>query len=215
MAGNTRTLEKTRRTGGRKTTKTPAKQDAILVLANGEEASETMRIGLTLVGSGVTGVGIGVLEGLARKGKVEWYRNLSPAKKATLLLTVFVAAGMAARWRRKQGDYQTACALEAVAISAFTIVAVIVAEAAVSGDQGELKGLGMLGADADAALANLSPDQLDKLDHVLDEDIRNAAAQLRRMTERGELRMPTDEGDMAGLATYGDEPFNPDDDLDF
>lgn len=213
MTTTGRTLERTSRSPKNKTQAQPA----TLVLANGGDASESVRVGLSLLGAGITGVSVGVLEGMARKGKVKWYREMTPGKKATLMLALFFAAGLTARWRRKQGDYKGACALEAVAIAAFTIASVHLTEAMVAGEQGELKGLGLLDGGADAALAKLSPDQLDKLDSMLDDDIRAAAAELRRMGERGALMLPVHEGggDVAGLNTFGAMADEADDDLDF
>lgn len=202
-----RTLERTTRSPKNKTAAAATRQ-ATLVLANGDDTSESVRVGLSLLGAGVTGVSVGVLEGLARRGKVKWYRDMTPGKKATLMLALLFAAGFAARWRRKEGDFKAACALEAVAIAAFTVATIYLAESMYA-EKGELKGL--LDGGADAALANLSPEQLDKLDSMLDDDIRAAAAELRRMGERGALVLPKDDdAEVAGLNTYG-----ADDDLDF
>jgi len=198
----------------RATKKSATTKEAVLVLANGAGDNESTRIGLTLVTAGVSGVAIGVMEGLARRGKVKWYAELTPAKKATLLMAIFVAAGLVARWRRKQGDFKGACAAETLAISAFTVAAVVVAESAAAGDKGDLQGLGLLDGGADAALANLSPAQLDKLDAMLDDDIRKAAADLRRMHERGALSLPDANDDVAGLNAYGDDAYGDDAEFD-
>lgn len=181
----TRALERSSKTSAKNTTAAAktTKPQAQLVLANGEHPSEAMRLGMSLLGAGVTAVGIGVLEGMARTGKVRWWRDMSPYKKAILLYAVMTAAAGTARWRRKKGDYKTAAAMEATAIAAFTLATVALVESGMS-KGGEVKGLGFIGDDPQAAIDRMDERQLAQLDAVIDDDIRRAAQELRAMQER-------------------------------
>ncbi len=204
---STRSLDRPGRAkGGKKST---------LVLANGgNDQPEALRIGLSMAGAGITAVGIGTLEGMARAGKVQWYAKLSPGQKATLLLAYFFAAGLLARSRRKHGDYKTACALEAAAIGAFTIAVVVLTQGAFAKEQGAVRGLdelkGLLDGGASKALAKASSKELEQLDELLDDDIRRAATELRRMAEEKAMQADEAAADVGGLVPFGD----PDDDND-
>ena len=112
-----------------RTTKTTRKgNEAQLLLANGD-MGEGARLGLSLVGSGVTALTIGVLEGLARKGKAKWWRDLAPAKRGLVLSVFALAAGLIARHRRNNGHHKSANALEAAGIGAWTIAVIYFTEA--------------------------------------------------------------------------------------
>lgn len=211
-SSSTRALDRPGR-NGKTPAKTPAKKQATLVLANGADQSEAVRVGLSLVGAGITGVAIGVLEGMARAGKVKWYGGLSAGKKATLLLAIFFAAGLLARQRRKAGDYKSASTLEAAAMGAFTVAVIVMTEAGMQDDKKDGDGVvrGLLDGGADKALAKLSHNELNQLDELLDDDIKRAASEIRRMAEEQAVR----EGvEVEGLVPFG-AVEDDDDDFEF
>ena len=81
--------------------KTPAKTDkakktssmAQLVLANGD-LGEAGRIGVALIGAGVTATTIGMLEGLARRGRAKWWSDLSATQRSLIMITIVISAAM-------------------------------------------------------------------------------------------------------------------------
>ncbi|MEZ4437052.1 MAG: hypothetical protein R3F65_32045 [bacterium] len=148
--------------------------EAQLVLANGE-VGEATRLGLTLVGAGLTAATVGMLEGMARKGKVQWWSKLTPQKRGLLMMTIVVGAGLVARHRRRGGHIKSATALEAAATAAWTLALIYFIEGGASGSK-----VGGLGGD----VGEMGVDELKALDSQIDDDIQSAARRLRDMAER-------------------------------
>lgn len=212
MASSPRSLERPGRASGK------AKKSTLVLSNGGDDQPEALRVGLSMAGAGLTAVGIGTLEGLARAGKVEWYGKLSPNKKATLLLSFFFAAGLLARNRRKHNDFRSACALEAAAIAAYTIAVVVLTQAAY-GKEGEVRGYdelkGLLDGGAKRALAKLSGKELEQLDDLMDDDIRRATDEIRLMAEQRAMEEDEDAADVAGLVPFGEPQQAADDEDEF
>ena len=192
--------------------KTPARKrsEAQLVLANGE-MGESARLGLSLVGAGVTALTIGVLEGLARKGeKAKWWGKLSPTKRGLILMAFAVVAGLIARHRRKEGHHKSACALEAAAIGAWTVATIYFTE---SGMADSVSGLNL----NEHGVGAVGVDELKALDSKIDDDIRDAARRLRELAEEEraaagrEERREADDDEMGLLAYHGDAGMDEDD----
>lgn len=206
-----------RKQATRKTTrKAPARprkpKTARLLLANGE-LSEATRLGFSLVVGGVTGLSIGILEGLARRGKAEWWRKLKPHHRGLILIAFAIVAGVIARQRRKGGHIKSACALEAAAISAWTLAIVYFTEEGVGG---KVEGLGDL---HDRSLGEMGVDDLKALDNQIDDDIKSAARRLRELAEEEQTAavdgMHDDEeedADLGLLAYQGEEAVADDED---
>lgn len=197
-----------------RTTKTTRKgTEAQLLLANGD-MGEGARLGLSLVGSGVTALTIGVLEGLARKGKAKWWRDLSPAKRGLVLVAFAVVAGLIARHRRKTGHHKTGCALEAAAIGAWTVATIYFTEAGFEDDKD-----GELGSLRSRSVGDVGIDELKALDKKIDDDIRDAARRLRELAEEEraaalvDRRDDEDESndDLGLLAYHGDTGIDDED----
>ncbi|MEZ4436251.1 MAG: hypothetical protein R3F65_27960 [bacterium] len=158
-------------------------EEARLTLANGGE-SEASRLGFALVGAGVTATMLGVIDGLARRGKAQWWGGLAPYKRALVLLAFCAAAGFVATARRRGGHFKSAYALEAAAIAAWTLAIVYLTQSAVGGSDGwSLRGMGALRVT-----------ELKALDAQIDDDIRSAAERLRTMAEE-ERRLAEEEGE--------------------
>ena len=121
-------------------TSTRSTEQARLVLANGE-MGEAARLGLSLVGAGVTAVTFGVLEGMVRKGKAQWWGKLAPPKRGLILMAFVTIAGVFARSRRRAGHVKSACAFEAAAIGAWTLSIVYFTESGLGGTGAKLGAL--------------------------------------------------------------------------
>lgn len=204
-------------------TKTPAKTDktakkpstvAQLVLANGD-LGEAGRIGVALVGAGVTATTIGMLEGLARRGRAKWWSELSATQRSLIMIMIVIVAGFISRHRRKGGHVKSAAALESAAVAAWTMaVAYITEEGVTRFPVGSKNAAGTTGA--------LGLDELKALDKQIDDDIRNAARRLRELaeSEREERARQAAENDMSeaseamGLLTYHEGKADDEDDDD-
>lgn len=184
--------------------------EAQLLLANGD-MGETARIGMLLVGSGLTALTIGVLEGLARNDQAKWWRELAPVKRGLVLTAFAVVAGLISRYRRKNGHHKTANALEAAAIGAWTVATIYFTEAGFDDTKplGDLQTRGVEG---------VGVDQLKALDEEIDDDIREAAQRLREMAEEDRAAAKgngrTNESDELGLLAFHGEQAVEDDDED-
>ena len=206
----TRKLEKppaTRRT----TKKPPAKKEtAMLVLANGEPLGESARLGLSLVGAGLTGGAIGLLEGMARRGKFEWWAKLSPRTRGMVMVAFTIVAGAYARHLRRQGKHKPACGLEAAAISGWTLAIVYFTEGP---GTAELQGLGDISR---RKPDDINLDELKALDAQIDDDIRGAVDRLKDLAaEQAQVqREQRESGDVGALAIEGDSLIDLDDDDD-
>ena len=209
------TPAKTAAKGAAKTADKPAarKREAQLVLSNGE-MGEGARLGLSLVGSGLTALTIGVLEGLARKDKAKWWRDLAPVKRGLVLMAFAVVAGLIARHRRKTGHHKSGCALEAAAIGAWTVATIYFTEAGFEDADAEL------GALRDRDVGDVGVDELKAIDKKIDDDIRDAARRLRELAEEEraaagrEERREADDDELGLLAYHGDAGMDEDDDED-
>lgn len=213
-----RQLEKKTATTKR-ATKTPAKRstkpgEAQLVLANGE-MGEAARLGLSLAGAGVTAMTFGVLEGLARKGKAKWWRDLSPKKRGLALMAFVIVAGMLARHRRKGGHIKSATALESACVAAWTLAVAAFVESGYSEEEGKIGELYR------REVGDLGVDELKSLDSEIDGDIQSAARRLRelaqeertvRREERAMQEEEEDEEDLGALAYEGVPIYEEDDD---
>lgn len=189
----------TEATGKRSKTSILEAEQARLTLANGDEGEAT-RLGLSLIGAGVTATTFGVLEGMVRRGKAQWWAALAPHKRG-LVLTAFVAiAGLVARLQRRGGHVKSACALEAAAMGAWTLAIIYFTESRIEGTDGKLGGLTRRG------VGEMGIDELKALDAQIDDDIQRAAERLRQMAEeqRREAEGEGDEG-MGLLHFAGDE----------
>ncbi|MEZ4437353.1 MAG: hypothetical protein R3F65_33585 [bacterium] len=198
--------------------KTPTKRsskkadEALLVLANGD-MGEAARLGMSLVGSGVTAFTFGMLEGLARKGKVEWWGKLAPHKRGLILMAFVIIAGMLARNRRKEGHLKSASVMEAAAIGAWTLAIAYFTEAGVGEQKAKLSAM------RSQSVGAMGADELKALDDEIDDDIQSAAKRLREMAEqeradREEVREEREEADDVGALAYEGEPFYDDEDDD-
>ena len=196
------------------------RSEAQLVLANGE-MGEGARLGLSLVGAGVTAFTVGLLEGLARRGHAQWWRDLSPSQRGLILMAFTIIAGLTARHRRKQGHVQSALGLEAAAIGAWTVAIIYFTEEGIMQVPG--KG-GAPSAEIPQGALSMGVDELKALDKQIDDDIRDAARRLREMAEREREERSyrtapadrADEEDLGLLAYQGESDIDDsDDDEDF
>ncbi|MEZ4436832.1 MAG: hypothetical protein R3F65_30900 [bacterium] len=201
--------------------KTPAKTDkakktssmAQLVLANGD-LGEAGRIGVALIGAGVTATTIGMLEGLARRGRAKWWSELSATQRSLIMITIVIVAGFIARHRRKGGHVKSAAALEAAAVAAWAMAVAYITEEGVTRFPVGSKDGGSTGA--------LGLDELKALDKQIDDDIRNAARRLRELaeTEREERARQAAANDTSeaseamGLLSYHEGAADDDEDDD-
>lgn len=174
-------------------------EQARLTLANGDEGEAT-RLGLSLIGAGVTATTFGVLEGMVRRGKAQWWGALSPHKRGLVLMAFVAIAGTVARSRRRGGHIKSACALEAAAIGAWTLAVVYFTESSVGGSDGNLGGW------PQRAVGEMGINELKALDAQIDDDIQSAAERLRQMAEEQRREAEDEgEGDMGALHFTGDE----------
>lgn len=207
----TRQLETRPRTATRKAPAAPKKKEtAQLVIANGDDMGEAVRMGMRLAGAGLSAAAIGLLEGLARKGKADWWANLRPGARGMILVAFTIVAGLLARKLRHDGKHRAACGLEASAIAAWTLAIVYFTE---DGGEGSVRGLGDL---AHRAPGTMQLDELKALDDQIDDDIRGAVSKLRELAEeqrRSEraYHEPEETDDIGALAVEGDALIDLDD----
>lgn len=194
-----RTLEKPAARSGaaRKPSTRSTKTHTKMVIANPSTGEEWRRVGMQLVGAGLSAAAIGVLEGRARKGKAEWWRKLTPKSRALILFAVAAGGQFLARHLRKQGKPGAACSVEAASVGAFTLAVAYLVE---GGHEKEaMAGLGAL--DELAAY--------DQLDEQIDRDIKGAVQKLNDLADKiegGEL----DGEDLEGLVTVDYPAYEPD-----
>lgn len=204
-----RTLEKPPARAGRKP---PPKETATLVLANGEPISEAARLGLTLVGAGLTAGAIGLLEGLARRGKFDWWGKLSPKARGMVMVAFTIVAGFYARRWRHMGHTRRAAGVEAAAVAAWTLAIVYFTEAGPGG--AVVQGLGDL---ARRAPGDMKLDELAMLDREIEDDMRGAVDRLAALAEeqRRAERAEAEVGDVGALAVEGDSLIDLEDEPDY
>lgn len=206
-AMSTRQLEKPPPRGSQNkgSAKAQPKETATLVLANGEPLSESARLGLALVGAGLTAGAIALLEGMARKGKLDWWAKLSPRARGMVMVAFTLVSGYYARRWRKAGKSRQAAAMEAAAIAAWTLAIIYFTEAGPGG--GEVQGLGDL---TRRAPGEMKLDELSALDSQIDDDIRGAVDRLAELA-RAERR-EAEQASVGALAVAGDSLIDLDDD---
>lgn len=203
-----RTLEKLPATTKKTPPKAP-KETAMLVIANGEPVSEAARLGFTLVGAGLTAGAIGLLEGLARRGKFDWWARLSARARGMVMVAFTIVAGFHARRWRQMGRNRRAAGAEAAAIAAWTLAIVYFTEAGPGAST--VHGLGDL---SKRAPGDMKLDELAALDSQIDDDIRGAVDRLATLAEE-QRRADRGHGDVGALAVEGDSLIEVDDDPDF
>jgi len=128
-----------------------------------------------------------------------------------VMVAFTIVAGAYARHLRRKGQHKPACALEAAAISGWTLAIVYFTEGP---GTGELQGLG------DISRRNpdsIDLDELKALDNQIDDDIRGAVDRLKDLaTEQAEVqRERRDGGDVGALAIEGDSLIDLEDDPQF
>lgn len=199
------------RTLERPKNKAPAKkkeETARLVVANGNDMGEAARIGFKLAGAGLSAAALGLLEGMARKGSIEWWAKLRPGARGMVMVAFTVITGVLARRARHHGKHREAAGLEASGVSAWTLAIIYFMESGPDG--GATQGLGAI---TRKKPGELGVDDLEQLDHQIDDDIRGAVDKLKNLAE---AHRETEEEAMTvgALEVEGDALIELDDDED-
>jgi len=195
-----------------KTKAAPKKKEeetARLVVANGNDMGEAARIGLKLAGAGLSAAGLGLLEGLARRGGAEWWAKLRPGSRGMVMTAFTVVAGVIARRSRNQGKHREAAGLEAAAIAAWTLAIIYFMEGGQDG--GTTQGLGAI---TSKKPSELGVDDLEQLDNQIDDDIRGAVDKLKELAEAHRETEQQEEATVGALEVEGDALIELDGDED-
>ena len=197
------------RTLERPKNKAPAKkkeETARLVVANGNDMGEAARIGFKLAGAGLSAAALGLLEGMARKGSMEWWAKLRPGARGMVMVAFTIIAGIVGRRMRNDGKHRRASGLEAAAVASWTLAIIYFMEDGQS--DGTTSGLGAI---TRRKPGELGVDDLEQLDHQIDDDIRGAVDKLKELAE---THRENEEEAVGALEVEGDALIDIDDDED-
>ncbi|MEZ4435410.1 MAG: hypothetical protein R3F65_23650 [bacterium] len=181
-------------------------EDAELVLDNPttKALKPVVEHGLRIMGVGVTAIGLGVIEGRARAGKLPGWANMPNGRKVAILFAIFLGAGALDLWARKNGKRKTAALAQSISSTALGFA---IMHATAGSSDGKVEGLGKI-----QRYDQLTDAELAALNAELSAEIAQAVDTMGSQEMQGLMALGDDSASMMAdvheaAAAYHDDDF--------